>query len=199
MAQYELSAQIREKTGKEAAKKLRKSDRIPSVFYGPEMDPIKLTVDNSHLQNILKKTAGENIILGLNIESEKGIDSRLVMLKELQTDPIKDRYLHVDFMEVSLDKEITLDVPIRFVNTPLGVSNGGVLQHVRREITISCLPNNLVEFIEVDVAKLDIGETLHIEDIEFPEGITSLQEGKLTVATVMAPTVKEVEEEPEAA
>ena len=197
MAQYELTAQIREKTGKEAAKKLRKSDKVPSVFYGPGTAPIKITVDNSHLQKILKKTAGDNIILGLQIESEKGIDSRLVMLKELQTDPIKDRYLHVDFMEVSLDKEITLDVPVLLVNTPVGVSNGGVLQHVRREITISCLPNKLVEFIEVDVAGLDIGETLHIKDIELPEGIKSVQEETLTVATVMAPTVKEIEEEAE--
>ncbi|MBN2062564.1 MAG: 50S ribosomal protein L25 [Deltaproteobacteria bacterium] len=198
MARYELSAQIREKTGKEAAKKIRKSNRVPSVFYGPETDPIKLTVDNSQLKKILKKTAGDNIILGLQIESEQGIDSRLVMLKELQSDPIKDRFLHVDFMEVSLDKEITLDIPVRLVNTPRGVSdNGGILQHVRREIAISCLPNKLVDFIEVDVAGLDIGETLHIEDIKFPEGMKSVQEGNLTVATVMAPTVKEIEEEAE--
>jgi large subunit ribosomal protein L25 len=197
MAQYELTAQIRKYSGKESAKKLRKSDKIPSVFYGPNTRPIKLTVDNSHLQKILKKTAGDNIILGLKIESEKGIDSKLVMLKELQSDPIKDRYLHVDFMEVSLDKEITLDVPVRLINTPVGVSNGGILQHVRREITISCLPNKLVEFIEVDVAGLDIGETLHIEHIELPDGINCVQEGHLTVATVMAPTVKEIEEEAE--
>lgn len=197
MARYELSAQIREKTGKEVAKKIRRSNRVPSVFYGPGADPIKLTVDNSQLEKIMKKTSGDNIILGLQIESENGIDSRLVMLKELQTDPVKDKFLHVDFMEVSLDKEITLDVHLRFVNTPIGVANGGILQHVRREITISCLPNQLVDFIEVDVSGLDIGGTLHIRDIKFPEGIKSEQDGNLTIATVMTPAVKETVEEAE--
>jgi large subunit ribosomal protein L25 len=94
-----------------------------------------------------------------------------------------------------MDKELTIDVPIRLINTPVGVSNGGILQHVRREIAISCLPDKLVDFIEMDVSKLDIGESLHIRDIELPEGITSLQEEKLTVAVVNAPSVSAEEEE----
>ena len=197
MAHYTLAARKRELKGKGAAKKLRKENKTPAVFYGSDTDNLMLTVDSSDLKKIMKKTAGENIILGLQIESDKGSDSKMVMLKELQSDPVRDIYLHADFYEVSMDKELTIDVPLRLVNTPVGVTNGGILQHVRREITISCLPDKLVEFIDLDVSELDIGESLHIKDINLPEGTRSLQEGSLTVAVVIAPTISAAEEEVE--
>ncbi len=198
MARYTLAAKIREQKGKEAARKLRKNNLLPAIFYGPGTNPLMLTVDRAEMRKILKRTAGENIILGLQIESDRGSESKIVMLKELQTDPIKDSYIHADFYEVSMDKEITIDIPIHLINTPVGVKNGGILQHVRREITISCLPDKLIESIDIDVSGLDIGESLHLEHIDLPEGIRSLQEGGLTVAVVIAPTVSvEVEEEEE--
>jgi len=196
MAKYTLSAHIREDKGKEAAKKLRKDNHIPAVFYGPDTNPLMLSVDNFALRKILKQAAGENIVLGLQIESDKGSDSRMVMLKELQTDPIKDTYIHADFYEISMDKEITVDIPVRLANIPLGVANGGILQHVRREITVSCLPDKLIESVDVDVSELDIGDAVHISDIDLPDGIKTAQETNLTVAVVVAPTVaEEVEEE----
>jgi large subunit ribosomal protein L25 len=197
MAQYTLTAQTRLEKGKESARKLRKNNMIPAIFYGPGIDPLMLTVDSSELSRIMKKSAGENIILGLQIESDSGSDTKMVMLKELQTDPIKDSYIHADFYEVSMNKEITIDVPIRLINTPVGVTNGGILQHVRREMTISCLPGELVESLDIDVSGLDIGESLHIDDINLPEGIKTVQEGRLTVAVVVAPTVSAEKEEEE--
>ena len=194
MARYTLTARIREQKGKEASKKLRNSNRLPAIFYGPNVEPLMLTVNLLDIQKIMKKTAGENIILGLQIESERGSDSRMVMIKELQTDPVKDTYIHADFYEVSMDKEITIDVPLRLINTPEGVKNGGILQHVRREITISCLPDKLMEHIDVDVSDLDIGDSLHIRDIVLPEGIKALQEETATVAVVIAPTVSQAQE-----
>ena len=102
-----------------------------------------------------------------------------------------------------MDKEITVDVPIRLMNTPEGVSQGGVLQHIRRELTISCMPDRLMEAIEVDVAGMTIGGSLHIRDIELPQGIKSVDVDHLTIAIVAAPTVKaeeaELEEEEEVA
>ena len=194
MARYTLTARIREQKGKEASKKLRSSNQLPAIFYGPKVEPMMLTVNLLDIQKIMKKTAGENIILGLQIESEKGSDSRVVMIKELQTDPVKDTYIHADFYEVSMDKEIAIDVPVRLINTPEGVKNGGILQHVRREITISCLPDKLMEHIDVDVSDLDIGDSLHIRDIVLPEGIKALQEETATVAVVIAPTVSQAQE-----
>jgi large subunit ribosomal protein L25 len=194
MADYDLAARVREQKGKEAAKKLRKDNKIPAIFYGPNTDSRMLTVDSAVLRTIMNKTAGENIVLRLQIESDKGTDTKMVILKELITDPIKDTYIHVDFHEISMDKKLTVSVPLRLINTPIGVANGGILQHVRREITISCLPDKLVDFIEVDVSKLDIGDSLRFRDIILPEGITSDEEEKLTVAVVVPPSISAVEE-----
>jgi len=197
MAQITLSARIRKDKGKGAARKLRRADQIPAIFYGPNAKPVMLAVNYFDLQGILKETAGENIILGLEIESDSGRDTRTVILKELQTDPIKDIYFHADFHEISMDKEITVDIPIRLINSPIGVENGGILQHVRRDLACSCLPDKLVDVLELDVSGLDIGDSLHARDLELPEGITSLEEDHLTIAVVAAPTVieEEVEEE----
>jgi len=194
MAYYELAARVREQKGKKAAKKLRKDNKVPAIFYGPNTDSLMLTVDSTVLRTIMKKTVGENIILRLQIESDKGTDTKMVILKELITDHIRDTYIHMDFHEISMDKKLTINVPLRLINTPIGVTNGGILQHVRREITISCLPDKLMDFIEVDVSKLDIGESLHVRDIELPEGITSVEEEKLTVAVVIPPTMPAAEE-----
>ena len=197
MPQYSLSARVRKNKGKEHAKKLRGDDHIPAIFYGPDTTPIMLAVGYSDLEKIIKKTAGENIILELQINSDAGNDTRMVLLKELQTDPIKETFLHADFYEISMDKEITIDIPILLVNTPAGVTQGGVLQHIRREITISVLPANLIEYLEVDVSGLEIGESIHIRDIDFPDGIKKVQEDHLTVAVVATPTVTEKDEEAE--
>jgi large subunit ribosomal protein L25 len=195
MAQYQLAAKVRETKGKEAAKKLRKEKKIPAVFYGSGIEPVMLMFEESELKKLLKSAASENIILGLQIETEKGIENKMVMLKELQSDPVKDKYLHIDFYEISMDKELTLNIPVLLVNTPVGVTNGGILQHVRRELEISCLPDKVIESVEVDVSALEIGESIHIEDISLPEGITSTLEGNLTVAVVNAPAIAEEEEE----
>jgi large subunit ribosomal protein L25 len=197
MTQITLAARIREKKGKEEAKRLRKNGEMPAIFYGPKSESVMLAVDASEMKKLIKKATGENIILGLEIASPGGKESKSVMIKELQTDPIKDYLLHADFYEIAMDQVLTLNVPIHLVNTPIGVSNGGILQHVRRELTISGLPGQLVEHLEVDVSQLDIGDSVHISDIEPPEGITFLEEGHLTVAVVAAPTVAEEEAEEE--
>ncbi len=194
MAQYELTARKRQEKGKQAAKKIRRDNRIPAIFYGPNTDPIMLTVDSSDLKNIMQRTIGENIILQLHIESDNGTDIRRVILKELATDPISDIYLHADFHEISMDKKLTVQIPVQLINTPVGVTNGGILQHVRRDITVSCLPGKLVDSINVDVSDLDVGDSLHIGDIELPEGITSEDDDKLTLAVVIAPSVPSAEE-----
>jgi large subunit ribosomal protein L25 len=196
MTQPVLAAYIRKTTGKGAARKLRKNNQVPAVFYGPGTETVMLALDYSELEKLLRKAGGENIILDLQVKSDKGTESKKAMLKDLQVDPVKDNYVHADFYEISMDKEITVDVPIQLINIPIGTTNGGILQHIRRELTITCLPDKLIDTFEMDVSGLDIGDSIHIRDIELPEGITSVEEGHLTVALVAAPTV-EVEEEEE--
>lgn len=189
MAQIMLPARIRKNKGKGAARRLRRNQEVPSIFYGPDRDPVMLAVRYSDILGIVKQSNVENVIIGLEIESDGGKDTRNVMVKELQADPIKDVFFHVDFYEISMTREIIIDIPIHLMNTPVGVTNGGVLQHVRREVTISALPDKLVEFIEVDVSGLDVGEALHIDDITFPEGVQPLLDGTLAIAVVAAPSV----------
>jgi large subunit ribosomal protein L25 len=191
MAQYQLAVKVRDTRGKGAAKKMRQNMDIPGIFYGAKNEPIMVSFIDGELRKILKSAVSKNIILKLQIQAEKGTDSKLVILKELQSDPLKDKYIHADFCEISLDKELTLNVPVVLVNTPAGAALGGVLQHVRRELAIKCLPDKLIEKIEIDVSSLGIGDSLHIRDVVFPEGITSTQEGHLTVAVVNAPSAAE--------
>jgi len=195
MDQPVLTARIRESKGKGAAKKLRKMDQVPAVFYGPKTKSVMLAVDYPELQRLLKQGSGENVILDLQVQSDQGTKTHKAIIKDILMDPVKDIYLHADFYEISMDKEITVDVPIRLVNSPVGVTEGGILQHIKRELKISCLPGKMIDALEVDVSGLDIGDSVHVEDIDLPEGIVSLEEEDLTVAAVAAPTVAEEPEE----
>ncbi len=197
MEQSALAVQVRESKGKGAARKLRRNDQIPAIFYGPKTEPIMLAVDYSELKRVVTKSNAENIILDLQIQLDQGTETRKAMLKELVTDPIMDTYIHADFYEISMDKEITVDIPIHLINTPEGVVKGGILQHIRRALTVSCLPDKLISFFDIDVSGLDIGESLHVRDIELPEGISLVDEDHLTVAVIAAPTVSDVVEEEE--
>ena len=197
MSQPVIAARVRKNKGKGAARKLRKNNQIPAIFYGPKTEPVMLAVDYSELKGIMKRGSGENIVIDLQVQSDQGTETRKAMLKDLLMDPVKDTFLHADFYEISMDKKITVGVPIRLVNTPVGATDGGILQHIRRELTISCMPGKLIDFLDLDVSGLDIGDSLHIRDIELPEGITTAEEDHLTVAIVAAPTVtpEAVEEE----
>lgn len=189
-----LTAQVRSHHGKGVARKLRRENKIPAIFYGPNTEPIMLTVGFSEMERLLRQATGENVILDLEVRADQGVETRRAMLKDLQTHPVRDTFLHADFYEISMDKEITVEIPIRLINTPVGVTNGGMLQHVRREVTISCLPDRLIDSFDVDVSQLGIGDSLHLKDIALPEGIRMEDEEHLTIAVVAAPTAMPEEE-----
>jgi len=199
MAIIQLDSKKRTVTGKGSARKLRSVGRLPVILYGPETSPIMLSLDYKQLQKILRGKSAENIIFDLKIDSNGTNQSMRVMIKEIQKDPVTRDYLHVDFYEISMEKELEVDIPVYLVNTPIGVSEGGILEHIRRELKISCMPKNLVDKIEIDVSGLAIGESLHMEDIDLPPGLKSIEDGDLTIATVVAPTIEEekIEEEGE--
>lgn len=197
MAQLTLAACTRETSGKGAARKLREQNQLPAIFYGPKADPVMLTVNVNDLEKVFRQTSSENIILELQIQSDGGTDKRTVILKDLQVDPIRSVYYHADFYEIPMDKELTFQIPIHLANTPIGVGKGGILEHTLRELTVSCLPGSLVDQIEVDVSGLDVGDALHVRDIQLPQGIRTSQDANVTIAIVAAPIVKaeKVEEE----
>jgi large subunit ribosomal protein L25 len=189
MPQLSLAALVRTDTGKGAARRLRRSDQVPAIFYGPNSQPVMLAVKRVDLKTLLKSTSSENVIFQLQIESGQGTSSKTVMLKELQTDPIKPVFYHADFYEISMDKEITLNVPVHLLGIPVGAAKGGILQHVKRDLAVSCLPGNLVEFLEVDVSALDIGNAVHVKDLVLPAGLKTAEDADTTIAVVTAPHV----------
>jgi large subunit ribosomal protein L25 len=191
MAHVALTAQSRKETGKGAARTLRRQALIPAVFYGPEIDPVHLSLKYRDLEKLIRTGAGENVIIDLAIETGESSLSHRAMLKEIQLDPVKQTILHVDLYEISLDKKIEVEVPITLTGTAKGVSDGGILQQVSRTVEISCLPDNIPDAFELEVTGLDIGDSLHVSDLKIPEGIEVLEEEELTIATVVPPTKAE--------
>lgn len=197
MDTVQLSGRARTEKGKGASRKLRREGGLPAILYGHEIEPLMLSIDYHEFVNSLKGRPAENVIFDLRIESNGNTHSEEVMIKELQSDPVTRDYLHIDFCGISMEKEIEATVLLQLVNTPIGVTNGGLLEHIRRELSVVCLPKDLVDTIEIDVSSLDIGDTLHVGDIATPPGLRLTEDEELTVATVVPPTITAEEEEGE--
>ncbi|MFO8165458.1 MAG: 50S ribosomal protein L25/general stress protein Ctc [Thermodesulfobacteriota bacterium] len=195
METIQLESKDRSTIGKGSARKLRSLGRLPAILYGPKTSSIMLSLDYKQFDKILGEKSAENIIFDLKIDSLGKTNSKKVMIKEIQKDPVTRDRLHVDFYEISMEKELEVSIPIYLVNEPIGVTQGGILEHIRRELRISCMPKNLVDKIDIDVSNLDVGQSLHIEDVSFPPGLNSLEDGDLTIATVVAPSIEEEMEE----
>jgi large subunit ribosomal protein L25 len=189
---FDLKATQRNTVGKSPARALRREGLIPAVLYGPKRETMSLTVSPMDLEKIYKDSGTEQVVLKLVIEN--GVTQNVtVLVKEVQTSPVTRQYLHLDFLEISLDEEIVVRVPVEVTGKSIGVERGGFLQLVRHELEVSCLPMDMPEKIEVDIADLDIGDAIHVEDITLDDKIKMLSEPGHTVLTVVAPTVEEEE------
>jgi large subunit ribosomal protein L25 len=185
-----LTAEIREEAGKERARKIRARGLIPAVFYGPRSKTIPLTVDPKALAKVLQTEAGENVLIDLEIRKGNQSDRKVVMIKDMQIDPLQRTTLHTDFYEVALDEMVTVEVPIHLVGKPEGIKMGGILEQIRREIQIQCLPGDIPKSIDVDVSSLRIGDSIHVQDLRV-EKAKILSETNFTVVTVVPPAVEE--------
>lgn len=181
MESISLQAGIRTETGKGPARRLRMKGQVPAVFYGRTAKATPLVINTTDITKILKEQK-KNVFITLAIEGET--KPRLSLIKDLQIDPLSRRLYHIDFYEISMDQKITLDVPLAFVGTPVGVQNGGELQHLKREVKISCLPKDIPDVLEIDISSLEIGHSLKVQDIKAPEGITIVDPGEVGVVAV---------------
>lgn len=191
MKQVELFAEIREKTGKGAANSLRRQGYIPAVFYGKDSAARPLSLNRAELKRKLSTARGENTLFALTIKDNNESINKMAILKEVQTQPITHDILHTDFYEVLMDKEITIRVPLAIKGRAKGIEQGGILQTVTREIELECLPADIPESIEVDVASLDIGESLHIRDLDLSEKYRILDDPELTLVSLVPPETEE--------
>jgi large subunit ribosomal protein L25 len=196
LEQIDLKAQIRKTVGNGPARTLRREGKVPAVLYGPKTEPVLLSIDSKDFEQILKEASVGSVLLNLQIQNGKS-STRSAMIKELQTHPVSGSFLHVDFYEIDMQKKITAKVQVVAKGHSVGVELGGLLQYVRRELEVLCFPTAIPEAIEVDISDLDIGDSIHVEDISLSGDVEIPADTNFTVLTVLAPKVEEepVEEE----
>ena len=201
---FEFTAEVREDKGKGASRRLRRlADQVPAILYGGDKDPQPLTLIRKDLEKALENEAFYSHVLTINVGKAK----EKAILKDLQRHPAKDRVMHADFMRVSDDVKIKVNVPIHFLNEDncVGVkTEGGMVQHSETDVEVLCLPANIPEYVEVDMLEVAVGDIIHLSDIKLPEGVESValshgEDHDLAVASVLAPKGISEEEELEAA
>jgi large subunit ribosomal protein L25 len=190
----DLAAQVRKEQKKGPARRLRQKGFVPAIFYGRSAQNLLLAVKNDELVKLYKNKKAHAFIKLIIDEGDKKKTEKLSLIKELQIQPLTGKFYHADFYEVDMKHKLTVDVSLRFVGKPIGVENGGELQHIKREVKVSCLPANLPDHIDVDVAGLDIGDSIKIKELTIPEGITILDLPDSAVAAVAVIKIVKVEE-----
>jgi len=189
-----LNVQSRTTKGNSPARALRRSEKVPAVLYGPRTESRMLSIDLQVLEALAKKGSLGRLVCNMHIDDDK--TAIPVMIKEVQTHPVSGDYLHVDFYEVVMDRKIGVNVPVHTTGHAIGVEMGGMLQLIRRELEVFCLPNDIPEAITIDISELNIGDAVHVEDIEVEGDKEIVHDVNFTVLTISV-TKQDVEEEAE--
>lgn len=196
MEQLDLKAKVRKTLGNGPARALRREGKIPAVLYGPKTEPVLLSVEVRDIEQILKTGGSGQLLLNLIIQNGQET-TRPAMIKELQSHPVSGRFLHIDFYEIDLTRKIRVGVPVVATGKSVGVEVGGLLQIVRRELEVLCLPTQIPESIVVDITNLEIGDSIHVDEIQLAGDVEIAADVNFTVATILAPKVEAVAEEEE--
>ena len=189
MERLELEVNLREGRGKGVARKLRARGRIPGVVYGSDLETTAVEIEQAGLDQLLSL----NVNALIDLQGPKPLKGKRVLVKHVQRDPVSRRVLHCDFFAVDLKKKIHVAVPVRLEGRAQGVEMGGVLEPLLREIEVACLPLSIPEAIQVNVEELGIGESIHVSQLQFPEGVEPLVDPEIAVVNVGAPRVEEEE------
>jgi len=194
MKEVNLETSKREKTGKSSCRNLRNDGKIPAVIYGDKKEPNYIFLEYLDIMKEISKTGFFSTIFNLNLNKKK----IKVLPKEVQTDPLNDKPIHIDFLRVTAESKINISIPIIFINeneSP-GLISGGVLNTVRRKIDLICKINNIPEKLEANLKDLEVGSVVHMSDIKLPEDVSSvIADRDFTIATIAAPTIMKVEDE----
>jgi len=180
-----LEVEKREAGGKGRARRTRMGGRVPGVFYGPATPATPVQVDALLFDRRIRGLEGTRLI---ELRSgDAALNGRLVLIRELQEHPVTGAAVHVDLMEVPLDKPIDIEIPLHFVGKAEGVTLGGILQPILRELPARCLPTEIPPAIEVDVSGLAIHQSIHVSDLTLPSGVTATIDEDEAVVTVVPP------------
>jgi large subunit ribosomal protein L25 len=191
---YELEAEAREQVGKGAAREVRRNGRVPAVIYGDKQPPLSISLPYKEVFMKIHGGGFMTTIATINVGGKK----IQVLPKDYQLDPVRDFPMHVDFLRVSKNTVVTVDIPVHFVNEDdaPGIKRGGVLNIVRHHVEASCPANSIPEFIEIDLTGLDIGDSVHISAVTLPKNVTpTITDRDFTIATIAAPAALRSEED----
>jgi large subunit ribosomal protein L25 len=195
--QVKLKAQKRTLLGRNAVKKIKEKGLVPAVIYGSQAEPMTLQIDARELTTVLAHASSEHVLVELEIVDGSESTHRLALIQEVQHHPLKRALVHVDFHAVSATEKITSEVPIEAVGEALGVRTfGGLLEYSLRTLEVECFPQDLPDIVRIDVSNLNIGESLHVRDIQLPSGVEAITDDDLTVVSVVASRVGEEVTEP---
>ena len=197
---FTLDAEVRTDLGKGASRRLRHANKVPAILYGEGKESVSLTLAHNKVFRAQQEEAFYSHVLTLNVDG-KPVEC---LIKDMQRHPFKQIIMHMDFMRIDATHAVHVNAPIHFVNEEAAEKKGGKIAHQLNEIAVSCLPGDIPEFIEVDVAGLEVGQTLHLSDITLPKGVTSdeLAKGEShdqAVATLNAPKGSSDEDDSEEA
>ena len=170
MNEFEVTAEVRAEMGKGATRRLRRRGLVPAILYGAGKGNQPLQLDADSIRKRLENEAFFSHIITVKVD---GSDTRAVV-KSLDRDPVTDRVTHLDFLRISSTQEITMNVPLHFLNEDdaPGAREGGVISHLMLDVEVSCLPKDLPEYIEIDLGQLEIGMTVHLSEVVLPDGIS---------------------------
>ena len=185
MQQARLDAQVRDDRGKGVARSLRRAGKVPAVLYGRKQDAVSLQIDDRTFQTLLRNH-GSNVLINLILGNG---DEQTVIIKDLQRHPVKRNVLHADFQRISLEEKITTQVSIETIGTPIGVRDGGILTITRRQVSVTCLPLDTPESLQINVEDLNIGDSFRVSDIEIDDEIEILENAMTQIAAVIEPKV----------
>lgn len=189
MSDFKLEAELREKTGKAETRRLRRTGALPAIIYGGDKQDLPIALNALEIGKLLNNEHFHTSMIDIKVKGKRSNDS--VILKSVQYDPLRDEAAHLDFLRVSSSDVITLEIPVHAINEGKcpGVKEGGLVEVVRHVLEVSCRADSIPDAINIDCSGLNIGDTVHIEDVKLPEGVKVPHGVDFTVLTVSAPTV----------
>lgn len=199
MLQVKLDASIRTGHGKGPARTLRRMGKTPAVLYGLSANPVSLALDTKSLVKELLAIQRRNVVINLDVEGDGAKYTKAVLIKEVQVDPLVGDLVHADFCEISLDKPLTLSVPLVYIGKAKGVDLGGELLINSHKVWVKAKPLDIPDNIEVDVTPLEIGASITYADLVVPAGVTMVDSATKPCVAVTAATVKVADETAEGA
>ena len=194
MELIDLNANVRTQTGKGPARVLRREGQLPAILYGPGSEPVQLSIVTHEFDHALKNSSSSQPLFNLAVQDADKA-THTVMIKEMQTDPVSREYLHVDFYEIDMKRKIRANVPVVTKGRSRGVEMGGLLQIIRHELEVLCLPLEIPDAIEIDITELDVGDSVHVADISMTGDVELPSEINFTVLTVLSPKKEDIPEE----